>query len=319
MKNIIQRGRSAIILYAILIPFFLLTFFGQRSGRIIGLGFFIVFSNWALYEVIKHNRLPIWANLILLLTSNIIWIFPTQFYLTSAQNPNIFWDTDKVSLTTDNLLKTIYKDGFLGSNSRFASIEFYVLGIVNIAFFFIFFKSQKNKKFFSSAMSITAFATFIIPIFLKVLFILNAANIYLLFCVFIIPMVTDTAAYFGGKFLGHKLFKRKFAPKISPKKTWEGAIIGYLCGALFVFIVMYIGKLTNNFQLTFYFNYKQIITAVILLPILSTVGDLVFSAIKRTLEIKDFSNLIPGHGGLMDRFDSVSFVTIGATIILLIN
>ena len=112
----------------------------------------------------------------------------------------------------------------------------------------------------------------------------------------IISYITDVFALFTGmKFGKHKLNER-----ISPKKTTEGAIGGWICGAIFSIIWAYIFKF-------FYFEPWIIILLSILLPIVSQVGDLIFSMIKRYYNVKDFSNLIPGHGGILDRFDSLLF------------
>lgn len=105
----------------------------------------------------------------------------------------------------------------------------------------------------------------------------------------------DTGAYFCGRFLG----KHKLNIRISPKKTWEGAIGGWFFAAIisFVFGAYFINTMTL----------LQILCASIILPITGQIGDLAFSAIKRTYKIKDFSNLLPGHGGVLDRVDSLVF------------
>lgn len=117
--------------------------------------------------------------------------------------------------------------------------------------------------------------------------------------------ITDVFAFFVGlKFGKHKLIER-----ISPKKTIEGAIGGWLFGFIFSFLWAYYFKFFG-FESTFF------LIASLLLPIISQIGDLVFSMIKRKYGIKDFSDLIPGHGGILDRFDSNIFSIIFFGVLL---
>ena len=117
--------------------------------------------------------------------------------------------------------------------------------------------------------------------------------IYLL----LITITTDTFAYFSGYFIG----KNKLCERISPKKTWEGAIGGSIVGTIIpTMFYMYIINPSSNILL--------IIVITLFLTVIGQIGDLFFSSIKRHYKIKDFSNLIPGHGGVLDRMDSIIFV-----------
>lgn len=110
----------------------------------------------------------------------------------------------------------------------------------------------------------------------------------------------DTGAYFIGSFFG----KHKMNPRLSPHKTWEGAIGGYavavVCALLWGFLVMipYAPKTAPA---------ELVVVASFLLPAGAEVGDLAFSAIKRRWGIKDYGSLLPGHGGILDRIDSLLF------------
>ena len=120
-------------------------------------------------------------------------------------------------------------------------------------------------------------------------------HIYLL--AFVGAWFTDIFAYFTGRFLG----KHKLIPDISPKKTVEGSV-----GGIFFCMVAYIVYgivLQNMFGLKP--NYIALALVAILISFISQVGDLTMSAIKRKFGIKDFGKIMPGHGGLLDRFDSV--------------
>ena len=121
-------------------------------------------------------------------------------------------------------------------------------------------------------------------------------NAWLVLCVLISIWICDTAAYFAGKGFGkHKLFER-----VSPKKTLEGAVAGLIFGILAFIISKEI--LISDFAL-----FHSIIIGLIV-GIFGQVGDLAESLLKRDAGIKDSSAIIPGHGGFLDRFDSILFV-----------
>lgn len=116
----------------------------------------------------------------------------------------------------------------------------------------------------------------------------------------------DTGAYFFGRFLG----KHKLNVRISPKKTIEGAVGGWVVGVLLSFLFAYF-MLPSMGALT-------ILLASCLMCITGQIGDLAFSAIKRCFAIKDFSDLLPGHGGVLDRVDSLVFNFICLHMILVV-
>ena len=118
---------------------------------------------------------------------------------------------------------------------------------------------------------------------------------YILFLAFA-TLGADTGAYF----VGRKFGKHKLNERISPKKTIERSIGGWI----FAFAISFAFAYFNNF-----FGFGKLIFAInsIVLPLAGMIGDLAFSLIKRTYGIKDYGNLIPGHGGVLDRIDSLCF------------
>ncbi|MDY0082137.1 MAG: phosphatidate cytidylyltransferase [Ignavibacteriaceae bacterium] len=118
---------------------------------------------------------------------------------------------------------------------------------------------------------------------------------YLIISVFASIWICDSAAFFGGTALGkHKLF-----PRVSPKKSWEGAVFGFVFAILTMIAAKYL--------VLDFLTLKDVIIIGFIIGTFGQTGDLVESLMKRDAAVKDSSNLIPGHGGIFDRFDSLLF------------
>lgn len=159
-----------------------------------------------------------------------------------------------------------------------------------------------HAKLSFQSVCISAFAGVVIPFCLSSLvriLILESGKYYLMVA-FILAFTADSGAYFAGRAFG----KHKLAPVISPKKTVEGAIGGILSAILFMLAYGLVLRLA--FDQTFHYGYAAIYGA--LGSVGSILGDLTFSVIKRQVGIKDYGKLLPGHGGILDRFDSMIIV-----------
>lgn len=128
-----------------------------------------------------------------------------------------------------------------------------------------------------------------------------ADGIYIVWLIFVASWVSDTFAYLTGVAFG----KHKMTPKLSPKKSVEGAVGGVassmIVGAVYGMLV------SGHMQMTTVHPAITFAVAALAGSLLSIIGDLAASAIKRNYDIKDYGTLIPGHGGILDRFDSVIF------------
>ena len=158
---------------------------------------------------------------------------------------------------------------FLKSKNPFTNIAFTFLGIIYIAIPFALMNFLFNPGFTDN----------------------YSTNIFLL-GFFVIIWVNDTFAYISGNLFGkYKLFKR-----ISPGKTWEGSIGGGIFAIGTAYLISYF------YPQIFWYNW---IVIALIIVIFGTFGDLIESLLKRSLNTKDSGNILPGHGGLLDRFDSV--------------
>lgn len=159
-------------------------------------------------------------------------------------------------------------------------------------------------KYKAEQMMLVFFGLFYVAVMLSFVYRIRLLEegVFLVWMVFISSWICDTCAYLTGVTFG----KRKLAPKLSPKKSIEGSIGGIagsvIIGAIYGFI------LKEHIQLSFQNPVLGCAVVCGVGAIISQIGDLAASGIKRDHEIKDYGKLIPGHGGILDRFDSVIFV-----------
>lgn len=161
----------------------------------------------------------------------------------------------------------------------------------------------KNKFTLKEASFILLATIFLATAFEYLLYTRHTGLSYFLLVLFVI-WATDSGAYFIGRTFG----RRKLWPEISPNKTIAGAFGGILLACL-VGIIFYF---TNTVQ----FSFIQLILLCIFMSVIGQLGDLVASAMKRTYDIKDFGKLFPGHGGVLDRLDSVLFTFLVLSLIV---
>ena len=169
---------------------------------------------------------------------------------------------------------------------------------------------QRQYHFVDAAVTIMGFLYTIVFFALILLIYEMAGGRYYILTIFTIAWICDTTAYFTGRFFG----KRKLIPAVSPKKTVEGALGGLVGGALatmlFGLALSYTGR---NVMHPLHFLAMGFIGSFF-----SQIGDLIASSIKRDAGVKDYPKLIPGHGGILDRFDSVLLAAVSVFLYLTI-
>jgi phosphatidate cytidylyltransferase len=191
-------------------------------------------------------------------------------------------------------------------NFYFNYLDFHLL-IISASILILFFELFRNNGSAIVNIAGTLMVIFYIALFSGTLIairefydsselIYNQGG-YILIATFITIWICDTAAYFIGSAIG----KNKLFPRVSPNKSWEGAIAG--------FIFSIISMIVLREMIVDFLSMFDAIAIGVLIGVFGQIGDLVESLIKRDAEVKDSSNLIPGHGGIFDRFDSLLFVS----------
>lgn len=177
-----------------------------------------------------------------------------------------------------------------------------------LTMFVIMLFDHEHVKF--EEISLMAFVSFLVPISLSTMIFMQKNfefGIYYVVLALLIPWISDAGAYFVGSAMG----KHKMAPKISPKKSWEGFFGGLITAVISVIIVGFsypwIDSMINGVK-SFTVNVPMLVILAVIGTVLGVIGDFSASLLKRQCMVKDFGSILPGHGGILDRFDSVLFV-----------
>lgn len=193
---------------------------------------------------------------------------------------------------------------YLADSEEFALIAF-IVAAVYILYLFALVVWSHGKLPFGDAAAVFAMALYVIAAMSAITYIRafpwGGEYIYLL--IFLGAWITDTFAYFTGFLLG----KHKLIPDVSPKKTVEGSIGGIVfCALSFVVFGLIVDHFFGQDA-----NLWFLLISGVIISLISQIGDLIMSVIKRHYGIKDFGKIFPGHGGMLDRFDSILAVALG--------
>lgn len=179
---------------------------------------------------------------------------------------------------------------------------FFLMPVLLVAFIVIFCYEILSGHVGIQRSSATLMGLIYVPIMFGHLFLFETINkgAYYMWLIFVIAFTTDTAAYFIGKSIGN----RKIAPLISPKKTIAGSVGGVVVAGLCT--ILYGTILSSYFSFVLPWYLYMIVG--VFGSIAGQCGDLTASMIKRKAKMKDFGTILPGHGGILDRFDSILFI-----------
>ena len=296
--SMLTRIISAVVMAALGIP-------AVIFGGPYFFAFVMVATFFGIYEFIQapnKNRFNIFIYLI-------VFIFTFSFVLWQFLKPMIFNDTPFLQMT---------------------GISFSTIGIMTY-FVFLFATCLFSEKFtIGDASYLFTMGIYFALAISSILFLrlypnnpqFNAEgdlrSSLLLIYVLLGTITNDVGAYFVGVLFG----KHHMAPRVSPHKTWEGFAggVGFsiLVSILFAFTCSHLGApLLKGILEWNGLGILWICLISIMMPLLANLGDLIFSSIKRNYQIKDFGNLIPGHGGILDRIDSLTFTSVSTVLLIL--
>ncbi len=320
-KSLTARIITAAVIFVVTIPCIIL---GSWAYVILGaliafaVGFEIVHAS----RPSKRFRIPIYIITITLIESYVFWIFLKNnivAIISGGQTPDSMWTIfntgfTEISISIIALIFTAlfyFMFSFLDDDTTIPMVVYYIAmaamcGVCVQAMMYLRFApfaSFGTTDFYKDVCNVND------PLFMY----LQSAG--LLTYVLLGVIMNDTFAYVTGILFG----KHKVNPRISPKKTWEGfgggIVMSFIVSAGFALILGACG--VPIFPYLDLSHWYYIVILSLLIPVVSDLGDFVFSAIKRNFNIKDFSQLLPGHGGMLDRIDSLLFASVTVAIFLI--
>ncbi|WP_051630123.1 phosphatidate cytidylyltransferase [Mycoplasma simbae] len=311
-KRIIPAVIFAIIMLGSLIPLSIYSHESQIS-RIFSFIFIWALAIISFYEFFKAQRLRWYWAITLALLYCLATIFPVEEitipWLTKAgkvSNPNL---ADTVNFGADwqitKYALLLASDPYIIVLSKSIAIAF---GIIEL-----FTRTATRLIDRLARILLCCISIYILCIFAKIYhgFIVYQGMWKYWLTIILVASFADTFGYVFGSAFGKKWIIAPFTPNISPKKTWEGFIGSIIMGSAIALTLVFSLDLFNNIALKILFSFTA--------PFIAVVGDLYFSYIKRINGIKDYSKLLKGHGGLLDRLDSISFLCVLAYLFLIIN
>ena len=197
----------------------------------------------------------------------------------------------------DVVMPLFYKSGHLYFISSRLYFGLFILGMC-----LLFLKEHDKFKYtdFFFMIGVTWLLTYSFQTLL-LMALRPKGSVFLLVISLCAAWLADSGAYFAGTFFG----KTKLCPNISPKKTVEGVVGGVLSNGVIMLMISFVyDKILKGESV----NYIGVFIAGMLAAVIGLIGDLTASVVKRQTGIKDYGNIMPGHGGVMDRFDSVLLV-----------
>lgn len=212
---------------------------------------------------------------------------------------------DFIRLISYILITLLYFTNILRKNNLSFSIDYRAIAGLFLALLLPVVLYHNPKKYNVKDAFYAVGGVFFLGCSMSLFSFYRNIGLELIIFLFLITIITDSYALFIGTLIG----KNKLLPEVSPNKTWEGTIGGSLVGT-FVCTIYYLTVINNNK------NIFIICLIILFLTLVGQFGDLFFSAIKRKFNIKDFGNIMPGHGGILDRLDSILFVMLAYTFFI---
>lgn len=290
-----QRVITGAILIALFLPFVILGGIPYTALMTIAIGF-------GMYELLKategkiekneeKKRCLSWPKWIIALVIIITMVGSIYPYLVSLVNGNGF---------------------------TFSSVTIPVIPFVVLAFLLFSGSVFSERINIQDVTMVLGMSTFLMVGGQSLSLVRDMGGAFLVF-VLLTCFITDAGAYFTGYICSKNFKTHKLNERISPKKTIEGSIGGMVLGTLIPFLVTLIPLLSLENDAVFGISLKwwMILILSFIMTITAQIGDLTFSAIKRHYDVKDYSQLFPGHGGVLDRFDSILFNMIFFSVIVM--
>lgn len=290
-----QRTITAIILIAVLTPLVIIG----------GIPFYCLIAlaiGWAIYELMKategkrDNSVPPsrclnWPAILIIVTVFLTIVGTFYPYLISVMNGGKFVFSSKITLP--------------------------IIPIVILSFSLFAGSVLSERVNIQDVFLILSMSIFLMIGGQSVALVRDLGGAFILF-VLLTCILTDTGAYFTGMICSKKFKTHKLNERISPKKTIEGSIGGIVFGTLIPFLLTYIPALRLETQNVYNIEINSIVILCLafIMSVVAQLGDLTFSAIKRHFGVKDYSNIFPGHGGVLDRLDSILFNMIFFAVIV---